>query len=246
MTTFFRGLTSHLHAFRLLAQNRKIRRLALVPFLVNSLLFLIGIPLAMWVGVDAVNSLFSDSSGWLQAVAFVVQVLVVLLVLLAAFFLFTLVGTIIAGPFNGPLSLAVEQHQREARGLAPLAVQERGLMQDAWRGVVFGVGRLILFLLVYPLIFITQFIPVIGPFLSPVLFFLYSAFVLSLDFSDPTLDRHLDTFREKLSYVRNRKATYIGFGAGALCMMLVPFVNLLVIPVCVVAAARLYVDQESS
>ena len=246
MTALFLGLTSHVHAFRLLAKNRKIRRLALIPFLVNTLLFLVGIPFAIWGGVDAVNSLFGDSSWWLQAINIIVQILVVLLIILAAFFLFTLIGSIISGPFNGPLSEAVEQHEREVRGLDPVVAGDRGLMQDAWRGVVFGVGRLILFLLVYPLIFLTQFIPVLGPFLSPVLFFLYSVFVLSIDFNDPTLDRHMDTFREKLSYVWKRKATYIGFGAGALCMMLIPFVNLLVIPVCVVAAARLYVAQESS
>ena len=73
--------------------------------------------------------------------------------------------------------------------------------------------------------------------------FIYAGFVLSLDFSDPTLDRHFDSFREKAAYIWQRKTTYMGFGAGALLMLLIPFVNLLVIPVCVVAASILYVQN---
>ena len=150
----------------------------------------------------------------------------------------------IAGPFNGPLSEAVERYERERRGLPAVGTENRGVIRDAGRAVLYEIGRLILFLLFYPFIFAVQFIPGIGVILHPILAFLYAAFVLSVDFSDPTLDRHLDRFRDKLRYVWKRKSTYLGFGGGAFALMLIPFINLAVIPICVVAAALLYMEEE--
>lgn len=244
MRNFFKGLGAHFRAVRLLASNGRLRRLALVPFLINVAVFLVGIPLASWGAVRLVDSLFGDASPLVQFLTIVLQILVVVAVLLAGIFLFTLVGTVIAGPFSGALSEGVERHERERRGLPAERGAGRGILRDAGRSVIYSAGRLLLFLLLYPFIFAVQFIPAVGPFLHPVLAFLYAAFVLSVDFSDPVLDRRLDTFREKLRYVRQRKGTYLGFGGGALLLMLIPFLNLLVIPVCVTAGTILYLQEE--
>lgn len=245
MSPFFKGLTSHLHGFRLLAKNREIRRRAFVPLLINIVLFVLGIPLSAWIAWLLVDSWFSGSSWLVEVLTIVVQILVISAVILAGIFLFTLVGTIIAGPFSGPLSEAVERHERARRGLPPLIGAERGIVTDATRSVVYAIGRLFLFLLIYPFIFAVQFIPAVGPVLHPVLAVLYASFVLSIDFSDPVLDRHVETFRDKLRYIWRRKGTYLGFGGGALLMMLIPFLNLLVIPVCIVAGTWLYVEENS-
>lgn len=243
---FSSGVTAHIRAVRLLASQRRIRRLAAIPFFINVVLFVIGIPLAIWWGTGYVDSLFGGGAWWVEALTIVAQIIVTLVLIVAAVFLFTLVGSVIAGPFNGPLSEAVERHEREKRGLPVKQLEERGVVKDAGRAILYEIGRLLIFLLFYPVIFVTQFIPVIGVFIFPVLAFLYGAFVLSVDFSDPTLDRHLDRFRDKLRYVWNRKATYLGFGGGAFVMMLIPFVNLAVMPICVVGAALLYEEDEGS
>ncbi|MGE3802303.1 MAG: EI24 domain-containing protein [Candidatus Kapaibacterium sp.] len=240
--TLIAGLTSHFRAFRLLTANKEIRRLAAIPFLINVVLFFVCVPLAIWWGIGYVDSLFSDSSWWVQALSIVAQIIATLVLIVVSVFLFTLIGTIIAGPFAGPLSEAVERYEREKRGLPQLTISERGIIRDAGRSILYAIGRLLLFILIYPFIFATQFIPVVGVALHPILAFLYAAFVLSVDFSDPTLDRYIDTFKGKLRYVWNRKGTYLGFGGGAFVMMLIPFVNLAVIPVCVIAATMLYVE----
>ena len=241
----FTGLTVHLHAFRLLARVPHIRRLALIPFLINSILFLVGVPLVVWWAVGFVDSFFGSGAWWLDALTVVVQVIATLVVIVASLFLFTLIGTIIAGPFNGPLSEAVERYERERRGVPMATINQRGIVRDAGRAILYEVGRLFIFLLVYPFIFATQFIPVVGTVIQPVLAFLYTTFVLSVDFSDPTLDRYVDKFRDKLRYVWRRKATYLGFGSSTFVMMLIPFLNLALIPVCVTAATMLYVEENS-
>ena len=94
------------------------------------------------------------------------------------------------------------------------------------------------------LVIVRNFIPVVGILLQPVLAALYGSFVLSLDFSDPTFERHLPRFRDRVGYIGRHKARYLGFGLTAVAMALVPIVNFLLLPVGVAAAAMLYLEGE--
>lgn len=239
------GLASHVNAFRLLASDRTVRRLATIPFLINVVLFMVGVPIAIWQVLRLVDGWLGEWSGAGEIVAVVLKIVAVIAVVFASLLLFALIGSIVAGPFSGPLSEAVEKVERERRGLPPLPPESRGILTDVRRGVLYAIGRLLVFILIYPFIFLVNFIPVVGPPLHAALAFLYAAFVLSVDFSDPILDRKLDTFRRKLRYILDRKPTYLGFGAGAFGLMFVPFLNLMMIPVCVVAATILYVEGEA-
>jgi CysZ protein len=109
--------------------------------------------------------------------------------------------------------------------------------------VLTAISRLFIFLLCYPPIFATQFIPGAGVFIHAVLAALYGAFVLSIDFSDPTFERHLDRFRDKVRFIWRRKALYLGFGLTAVGMAIIPIVNFLLLPLGVAAAAILYLEE---
>ena len=160
-------------------------------------------------------------------------------IIVGSLFLFVIVGNVIAAPFNSALSEAIEAH---LTGRAPANVP--GAFTGAMRGVLTALGRLALFVLLYPPILATQFIPVVGILLQPVLAALYGSFVLSLDFSDPTFERHLPRFRDRVGYIGRHKARYLGFGLTAVAMALVPIVNFLLLPVGVAAAAMLYLEGE--
>lgn len=238
-----RGLASHLRAFRLLAADRRIRRLAAVPFAINVGLFLVGVPFAVWGVWGLIDSFLGPTSGPAGVMVATAKFIAVILVAILALVLFAVIGAAIAGPFSGPLSEAVESRERERRGLPPVPATSRSILTDVTRGLAYALGRLFLFLLVYPLIFALQLIPGAGQILFTVLAFLYSCFVLSVDFSDPVLDRYVDTFRQKLAWVWRRKGLYLGFGAGCVALMLVPIVNLVMIPVCVVAGTIVWVGE---
>ena len=102
-------------------------------------------------------------------------------------------------------------------------------------------GRLLLFLLFYPFIFATQLICCRRLHL-PVLSTLYGAFALSFDFNESVWERHLPGFRNRLRFMREHLSAFLGFGLGAVVMMMIPFVNLLLIPVAVAAGTLLYLD----
>lgn len=245
MMDFFRGLGAHFRAIRLFATERNIRQKALAPLLVNILLFVVGIPLGIWL-LFTIVFMPSIRDGYPSVlVTGLLFIATGFLALAGALLFFTLVGAIIAGPFSGPLSQAVERHRWQLLGKEPELPPNRGLVGDIWKSILYGLGRLVLFFLFYPLIALLQLFPPAGPILYLLLAFLYSAFVLSLDFSDPVLDRYLDTFRQKLAYIWKRRGLYLGFGSGAFLLMLIPFANLLVIPICVIGATLLHVDSTA-
>lgn len=237
MAAFVRGAGAPIRGARLLLKSPRLRKLAMFPIVINTLLFLVGIPLVIWLGVDLVGDWLNGGDTWSYLLKLLLQVLVVLAVAVGSVFLFVIIGNIIAAPFNSALSEGIE---REVRGSAEGG---SGAIEGIGRSLATSVGRLGLFLLLYPLILLLQFIPVVGIFLYPVVSVLYGAFVLAFDFSDPTLERHFRTFRQKLGYVWGRRSLYLGFGLVSVMLAFIPFINLLVIPICVSGATLLYLEE---
>ncbi len=235
----FRGLSAPFRAVRLLAGVPRLRRLAVMPLLVNILVFLIGVPLVVWLATSWVGGLVAAGDVWGGALRVLLQIMVAVAVVVGAVFTFVIVGNIVAAPFNSRLSEAVEAHLVGGQGDAATVIQ------GAVRSIITAIGRLLLFLLIYPPIFLTQFVPVAGPFLHPILAALYGAFVLSIDFSDPTFERHFRRFRDKVGFIRRRKSLYLGFGLTAVAMAVIPVVNFLLLPVCVTGAALLYLEESA-
>ena len=236
---FFNGLRAPFRALGLLASVPRLRKLALLPLVVNIALFAIGVPLVVWLGIHFVGTWLPSNGALEEALRVLLQIVITAAIIVGSLFLFVIVGNVIAAPFNSALSEAIEAH---LTGRAPANVP--GAFTGAMRGVLTALGRLALFVLLYPPILATQFIPVVGILLQPVLAALYGSFVLSLDFSDPTFERHLPRFRDRVGYIGRHKARYLGFGLTAVAMALVPIVNFLLLPVGVAAAAMLYLEGE--
>ncbi len=240
MSDLFRGLSAPFRAIALLAKYPRLRKLAALPLLVNIVLFAVGVPLAVWLLAGWAGGLVPDDGVVQGAFRVLVQIVVGIAVIVGSVFTFVIVGNIIAAPFNSRLSEAVEQQ------LTGRVASGSGVVGDALRGVLTAAGRLGLFLLLYPFIFAVQFVPVAGVFLHPVLAALYGAFVLSIDFSDPTFERHYRRFRDKIAHVWRRKGLYLGFGLVAVVMAIIPIVNFLLLPVGVTAAAMLFLEDRSA
>ncbi|MBL7987475.1 MAG: EI24 domain-containing protein [Chlorobi bacterium] len=240
-SNIIKGLTVHFRAARLILRDAEVRRCAQRPLLVNILLMIVGLPLGVWGAIE-LSGLLVSGDGLLAAVARTfLQILGAAIGVFVSFFLLLLIGSAIAGPLNSKLSLAVEQHLRGPGFRAG----DTSLMQDAARSVAFSLGRLVMFVLCYPPIFFTQFIPGIGFILFPALSLLYAAVVLSLDFSDYVFERHFTTFRQKVRHVWGRKSLYFGFGGGLALLLLIPLAGFVILPVGVVGATMLYVEETS-
>jgi CysZ protein len=235
---FFRGLRAPFRALGLLASAPRLRKLAMLPLVVNMALFAVGVPLVVWLGVHLIGTWLPANGAIESVLRVLLEIVIAAAVIVGSLFLFVVVGNVIAAPFNSALSEAIEEH---LTGRAPAGAP--GAFTGAMRGVITALSRLALFLLLYPPILATQFIPVIGILLQPVLAAIYGAFVLSLDFSDPTFERHLPRFRDRVGHIGRHKARYLGFGLTAVVMAIIPLVNFLLLPVGVAGAALLYLEE---
>jgi CysZ protein len=236
---FFRGLRAPFRALGLLASAPRLRKLAMLPLVVNMALFAVGVPLVVWLGVHLIGTWLPANGAIESVLRVLLEIVIAAAVIVGSLFLFVVVGNVIAAPFNSALSEAIEEH---LTGRA--SPDTAGVFAGAMRGVITALGRLALFVFLYPPILVTQFIPVVGIVLQPVLATLYGAFVLSLDFSDPTFERHLPRFRDRVGHIGRHKARYLGFGLTAVVMAIIPLVNFLLLPVGVAGAALLYLEEK--
>jgi len=178
---------------------------------------------------------------WLDWLRFLLWPILLLAALMVITYTFSLVANFIAAPFNGLLAERVEQH---LTGLPPPGGGTQGvsglirsipksLSRELRKFVYYlprAVGCLILFL-----------IPLVGGLLGPVVWFLFSAWMMSIEYTDYTFDNHRYRFREMHRQLKRQRGLCLGFGSGVAFFTLVPIVNLVVMPAAVCGATSLWV-----
>jgi len=109
--------------------------------------------------------------------------------------------------------------------------------------MLWGEVRKLLYVLlwVFPL-FVLFWIPVIN-IIAPLLWIVFSAWVLALDYHDYPLGNHQIKFPQQRAILRKNRFLALGFGLAALAATMIPFVNFLVIPAAVAGATALYLDK---
>jgi len=150
---------------------------------------------------------------------------------------------ILASPVHDALSLRVE---RIATGAV---VDETGeglmsLLRDGARSMREELRRFAFFVsIVAPLAALGFALPGVQLVTGPMIL-TFTLLFLPLDYASYTLDRRQLSFAQKRRWVMSRKPTMLGFGAAAFLMCLVPGVNLLAMPVLVVAGTLLALRES--
>jgi CysZ protein len=161
-------------------------------------------------------------------------------VLVVFSFLFSSVANWIAAPFNGLLAEKVEQI------LTGKVVSDTGMLDIVkdmprtfgreWTKLKYylpkAIGCLILFL-----------IPVVGQTLAPVLWFLFSAWMMAIQYIDYPFDNHKIRFITMRDTLKQHRGQCLSFGALVTLFSAIPVVNLFVMPVAICGATAIWVDH---
>ena len=165
--------------------------------------------------------------------------LAVISVLLVFGYFFSTIANWIAAPFNG---LLAEQLEARLTGATPPDTGIFGIMKDVprimkreWQKFAWYLPRAIVLLILY-------FIPGIGQTVAPVLWFLFSAWMLAIQYCDYPFDNHKVPFKEMRTALRTRKITNMQFGALTSLFTMIPLLNLFIMPVAVCGATAMWVD----
>jgi len=180
-----------------------------------------------WLWVGPATVLRAALGGLLFAV---VAALGVLAGLLAA--------NVASAPFLDALSQQVE---RLERGVSPepAAGGLRGLVRENLRSVANELRRVGFFAALWGAIMLAGLLVPGGQLLAPPLLALVSLLFLPLDYSGFALDRRQVPFRERRRWVLANLPLMVGFGGAAFATLLVPGLNLLVLPALVAGGTLL-------
>lgn len=217
-----------------------LRRFVLVPLLINIGVF----SAAIWYGVVQFETFIlwmeSKVPSWLQWLEWLLWPLFVLALLIVVFYGFSLIANLIAAPFNGLLAEKVELH------LTGRPLSEGGGLKQALIGLVptlIDEVRKLLYALLWAIPFLILFlIPGINV-AAPVLWFLYSAWMLALEYADYPMGNNGLKAREMRSRLRERRVLGLGFGAATAGLTMLPVVNFVVMPSAVAGATAMWVRE---
>jgi CysZ protein len=207
---------------RTLVRNPALLSLSLIPMLLT-LALLLGLAVA---GAWIVGRFLGDALG--AELRIVAQVLMFLLALLIAYFLYLPIARVLLAPFAEALS-----RKTHAINTGHAARENnQGWARAMWEGL-----KLVAFQVVVALAALAlglAFPPVGAP-----LGIAIAIFLGGLDFFDVPLSTRGLRLRKKLGMIWRNKSLALGFGAAAYLMLLIPVVNMLALPVGVVGATLL-------
>lgn len=217
-----------------------LRRFVVLPLLVNLGLFAGFIYYAVSRFEGWVDRLMPGLPEWLGFLEYLLWPLFVVLVLLIVFFTFTLVANLLAAPFNGFLSEKVEVVLRGEDAAPPfrwselLAMVPRTLARELRKLGYFLPRALGLLLL--------SLIPGVNVLAAP-LWLLFGIWMMAVQYIDYPADNHKVSWNDMMGWLRARRWSSLGFGASAYLALLVPGLNLLMMPAAVAGATALWVRE---
>lgn len=243
MQRLFHGARCLQRGFSLIRQPG-LRRYALVPILINIVVYL----LLGWI-------LLTQFSGWLEQDSFLagwqdvwlVRVLTSTLqfllgagLVLLSLYTFTLFANLIGAPFNG---LLAEKVEAKLRGDISTSDGSLGAVLKSVPKALWSELRKWVYVLLWLIpIGVLHLIPGLQ-FIAPLILILFGAWVFVLEYLDYPMGNHGFGFAEVRRFARHHRLGSLGFGAAAALMTMIPILNLIVMPVAVAGATAFYVDK---
>jgi CysZ protein len=214
-----------------------IRAYVVVPLLVNVVLF----SALIYFGTGQFQELLDLLlPGWLEWLSYLLLPLFVIIALFIVFFTFSLIGNLIAAPFNGLLAEAVECHITGT----PIPGGWKKMMADLGRTIVSELRKLTYIVLWGIPAFILFWIPGLN-LAAPFVWMLFGAWMLAISYVDYPMGNHGLTFPDQRRQLGQRRYLALGFGGAVMCALAIPLVNFLVIPAAVAGATIMWVERLS-
>ena len=235
----FSGLAYLGRGFKMLSEPG-LRAFVLVPLLINTVIFVGAIYLLVtnfsaWV--DALIALWLPDWGWLDYLIYFLWPIFALVLVLIVYYGFSVVANFIAAPFNGILSERVEQRLR-----GDVISNELSLLQMIPGTLARELAKLAYFLPRVLLLLILGFIPLIN-LATPVLWFIFSAWMMAIQYIDYPMDNNGLTFKRMKGLLKERRWSALSFGSVIQLGMLVPLLNLILMPAAVIGATIFWVEE---
>lgn len=187
-----------------------------------------------------VDTLIATLPEWLSFMGWLLWPLILIAILGFVLYGFNAITALIAAPFNGLLAEKVELRLRNGQVSFPdesIGEMVKRSLQRELQKQWFFLKRVLLLLVI-------SFIPVVN-LISPLLWFLFSVWMLSIQYMDYPMDNHKIDFHAMQRRLKQNWWHTVSFGLTSYLLMFVPFINLIFMPAAVSGATWLWVNQVS-
>lgn len=223
--------------------QKGLRRFAVMPIVLNTIL-LGGL---LWLFVTKIGQfiagLMSFIPDWLAWLSGILLALSIFMILIVFYFIFTTLSGFIAAPFNGLLAEKVELRlsgqMANDMTWAELMRDVPRMLNREWQKLLYSLPKLIM-------LFLLSFIPLLGQTIIPIFAFLFSAWMMAIQYCDYPFDNHKTSFSIMKKVLAKRRTLTLTFGSLVSLCTMVPIVNLVIIPVAVCGATTMWVEQYKS
>lgn len=220
-----------------LIKTKGLKRYVVVPLTINLVLFASAFfylmsQLGAWV--DQVAATLPD---WLSFLQYLIWPLALFSIVMTMALTFTMIANFIAAPFNGLLAEKTELYLTGQplpdQGLWAFTKDIPRLLGREWQKLLYLLPRAIGFLLLFWVL----------PGIGQLLWFLFSSWMLAVQYCDYPFDNHKIPFATMRKELRDQWQLSMGFGMSVYLLSLVPLINLLIMPVAVCGATAMWVDH---
>jgi CysZ protein len=243
MTGIIRCFLYPFRAVPLVLRDRNLLRYALIPWLINIVLFLGAIAAFAWLDKWLMAKLAQSlgTGWWVPVIAWLLGIILIVAFGTALVLSFIFIANLIGGVFFEELSrraeLIITGIDRPSPEGAFIKILMRSVIEQL-KGIAFFAGIWAAMLLLYLL-------PGIGTAIFMVVSALWSAMGLAFEFASPAMERRAMKFREKRSLIFSKPFHALAFGSAVLLLAFIPIINLLFMPFAVVGGTIWVIEREA-
>lgn len=231
-----RGFHYFVYGWKLLLQ-RQFLPFVIFPILINTVL-MVGLIWAFFANIGGLLAFLLPS--WLEWLSFILIPLIFLMILVGFYFAFTALANFVAAPFNGLLAEKVELlltgEPLGDMSFGAMLKDVPRMLKREWQKIMYSIPRLIV-------LFVLGFVPFIGQTIVPILAFMFGAWLIAIQYCDYPFDNHKISFQRMRNALSQYRTLNFTFGALVSLFTMIPFVNLVVMPVAVCGATALWVRE---
>lgn len=238
---FARGFSYPLRAVKFLGKKPGLLKYLAIPFVINVLVFFLSVYFGLGMFEGLLEAYVPSTEVWYGVILYYLAwTVALLLTTVTVFFSFTVVGNLIASPFNELLS---ERTEILKVGNLP---EERFTLgrfgKEAKNALIVEIKKLSFFVVGMLLLLALNLIPGIGSIIYAVLAPLFTLLFLVIEYMAFVLMRKQLSFAGQRRYVSSHPLMMLGFGCAVFCLLAIPFLQFFCIPLAVVGATLLWCD----
>ena len=238
---FARGFSYPLRAVRFLGRKPGLLKYLAIPLLINVMVFSLTVYFGLGLFEGMLETYAPSTEVWYGIILYYLAWTVALvLTTVVVFFSFTVIGNLIASPFNELLSERTEAlvtgHQQET------GFSLKQFWQESRYAIFVEIKKMVIFVTCMLVLFGINFIPGIGSLIYAVLAPLLTLFFLAVEYMAFVLMRKQLSFADQRRYLFKRPILMAGFASGIFCLLAIPLVQFFCIPLAVVGATLLWCD----